>query len=285
MNDDASGSESRYRAPALEKGLQILELLARATTSLTMSQLSERLGRSKGEIFRMVQVLELLGYIVRRPGEEGYALTNKLFSLGMEQPPVRGLFEAAMPLMQNLAHKTQQSCHLAVPSREQIVVIARVDSPDEVGFAVRLGHRRPLHQSTSGRVLFAFQPPSIQKEWLEQLKEAYPDLDEAQFIADTQAIAKRGHALERSAFVSGITDVSSPIMIRKVPMAALTVPFVEKTDSPLRLEEVSSDLQRAAEDIGRALEFGHNAGGTPTGPISGKPSVSKAPNRRNNSTG
>ncbi len=255
----AEAESSRYRAPALEKGLQILELLARTPRPLTMSQLSESLERSKGEIFRMVQVLEASGYIARRPGEEGYALTNRLFTLGMEQPPVRDLIGAALPLMQHLATEIQQSCHLAVASREQIVVIARVESPGEVGFAVRFGARRPLHQSTSGHVLFAFQTATDQSAWLQMLRDHYPDLDEARLLAQAREISNQGHAREPSAYIDGVTDLSAPLIANRVAIAALTVPYVKRANEPSQIEQAALALSRTAEDISHTLDFGNHA--------------------------
>jgi hypothetical protein len=64
----------------------------------------------------------------------------------MEHPPVKGLMEVAMPVMHRLAARILQPCHLAIPSEELIVVVARVESPGDVGFVVRVGHRRPFAQ-------------------------------------------------------------------------------------------------------------------------------------------
>ena len=49
---------SKYRAPALEKGLDILELLSEAESPMGMPMIAAELNRSKGEIFRMAAVLE-----------------------------------------------------------------------------------------------------------------------------------------------------------------------------------------------------------------------------------
>mgnify|MGYP003583588565 CR=1 FL=1 len=62
---------SRYRAPALEKGLDIIELLASETEPMSPSQISQRLGRSMSELFRMIQVLEHRGYIEQSANREG----------------------------------------------------------------------------------------------------------------------------------------------------------------------------------------------------------------------
>src|SRR3954471_23749149 len=123
----------RYHAPALKKGLEILELLAAAEARLSMSDISAALHRSVSEIFRMLQVLEEHRYIVR--DESGYRLTNRLFALGMRQPPIRDLVSTALPLMHQLARQTDQSCHLAVASGADMVVIAAIEAPGLAGFS------------------------------------------------------------------------------------------------------------------------------------------------------
>src|SRR5215467_3780035 len=95
--------ERRYRAPALEKGLDILELMAQRGAPMTLSQISVALDRSVSELFRMVQALEYKGYIETSASGDGYTLTNKLFALGMAQAPTKTLVEAALPVMRELS--------------------------------------------------------------------------------------------------------------------------------------------------------------------------------------
>ena len=56
-----------YSAPALIKGLDILELLAERRQDLTMKEIAEGLGRTKNELFRMIVALQERGYIQRNP--------------------------------------------------------------------------------------------------------------------------------------------------------------------------------------------------------------------------
>src|SRR5689334_16383793 len=69
-----------YSAPALEKGLDILELLAEERLPLTMRQIGDRLGRSKNELFRMIMVLLSRGYIAREERTDAFVLTQRLFA-------------------------------------------------------------------------------------------------------------------------------------------------------------------------------------------------------------
>lgn len=249
-------SSPRYRAPALEKGLEILEFLAAKTVPMNLSQISDGVGRSKSEIFRMLQVLEERGYLARAPGDEGYVLTNRLFLLGMEKPPVKGLLEVAMPIMHRLADDILHPCHLAIPSEELIVVIARVDSPADLGFVVRVGHRRPLPHSTSGLVLFAFQAEAERTRWLEMLDRKEVRYDRKRFIEKAKAIAALGHACIPSELVPGIVDLSAPIVQHEIAVAALTVPYLDRRSQKVGQKESIEQLRRAATQISHALGYG-----------------------------
>ena len=244
----------RYRAPALEKGLEILEFLAPRTGGMTLSEISEGVARSKSEIFRMLQVLEERRYLARPAGTDGYVLTNRLFMLGMEHPPVKGLMDAAMPVMHQLAAQILQPCHLAIPSEELIVVIARAESPGDVGFVVRVGHRRPIPHSTSGLVLLAFQPKEIRARWLRTLEARQVRYEGKRLAECLRRIAIRGYACIPSEVVTGVTDLSAPILVQGAAIAALTVPFAERRGSRGEPSEAIEQLQRAAGLISRDLE-------------------------------
>ncbi len=250
------GEDRRYRAPALEKGLDILELLAGVATPLTLTQIVQRLGRSHGELFRMVQVLEYRGYLTAEPGGEGYSLSDRLFSLGMNQPRTRHLIEVALPEMRALAQATGQSCHIAMHTMGDMVVVARMESGDQLGFSVRVGYRRPLLQAASGAVLYAFQPDDVRERW-EALLDPRPD---AKTLAAFRAHADdvRAHALERmpSRFVAGVTDLSAPILRGGSAAAALTMPYLEKLGETDAIDAAAAAVQAAAARISAGLVDG-----------------------------
>jgi DNA-binding IclR family transcriptional regulator len=247
---------AKYRAPALDKGLDIIELLAAASAPMSIGEISDGVGRSRGEIFRMLQVLEERDYIARGEGEANYSITQRLFRLGMEQPPVKSAVETAMPIMHRLADEVDQSCHLAVPSRDQIVVVARVDPPGEIGLVVRIGHRRPLTQSASGQVLLAWQGEEIRERWLAMIGAEEPGFNHKKLMKAVNEVHKRGYASMASHVVDGVTDLSAPVLQHDHAICALTVPFIERRGSTLDIETTAAHLQRAAADISQALRFG-----------------------------
>lgn len=243
----------RYEAPALEKGLDILELLAGKSESMYLSQISQAVGRSRSEIYRVLQVLERRGYLERSQDDDHYSLTNHLFLLGMERPTIRGLLEIALPLMHKLSDDIHQSCHLVVPSDEFMVVIARVESPNELGLVVRVGHRRPILEATSGLVLVAYQPDSIRADWIQKYAGSMRRQVRATVLDTINSIRTQGYAAIPSAVVPGVVDISTPVLRGQAAAAALTVPFMKLAGLRVSQEEVIAALRTVAEQISRGL--------------------------------
>ena len=242
----------RYRAPALDKGLDILELISAADEPLTIALITQRLGRSTGELFRMIQVLEHRGYIEQLNGS-GYVSTPKLFAMGMRQAPVRTILEAALPVMRTLAERTEQSCHLATRAGGDIVIVARMESASLIGFSVRIGYRQPLPSTASGIILYAYQSEPVRRRW-----EAHftPQLDQAELHAfQQQADEARtaGFNRQESGVVAGIVDVSAPVMRGDTAAAALTMPFVQRKQPGIGLDEALARVREAAADISAQL--------------------------------
>lgn len=252
-----SETSTKYSAPALDKGLDILELLAESSRPLTMGQIAERLSRSKGEIFRMLVALERRRYILRDEASEGFTIGNRLFEMAMKTPPTRNLVATAMPHISAVAHALDQSCHLTVLSDTQIVVIARVEAPGELGFAVRLGYRRRVDHSTSGRVLAAFASPTDRQRLIGKLAQAHPDFDRAGFEARIERIARLGHEQGPSRSVRGVTDLGAPIIGETGwAVGALTVPFILRDDAVVDLDEAIAVVMREAAAISADLAVG-----------------------------
>lgn len=245
--------QTRYRAPALDKGLDILELIAREGIAMTPSQIAAKLKRSVSELFRMILTLEARGYIAQSGDQQGFDLTNKLFALGSARSQVAALLEIALPIMQELTREIDQSCHLAVAAGDQIVVIARVENPGFLGFSVRPGFRKNLIESISGLTLFAFQPETTRTEWLSRFSQTTDTGKLERFASHADAVRSLGFAQAGSDFVQGITDLSAPIMAGTICVAALTVPFVQRLELPRSMAESLSRVCICARRISASM--------------------------------
>src|SRR5258708_39432992 len=158
MKTKAPRGSSRYPTPALEKGLDILELFASEPTGLTKSDVARKLGRTISEIFRMLVCLEERGYIAQSLDSDRYNLTLHLFRLAQEHPPIKRMTMQALPIMQQVAHELSQSCHLGVLNGGQAVIIAQVVSPVSPRFYFKADARVGLIHPSTRHVHLAVPP-------------------------------------------------------------------------------------------------------------------------------
>lgn len=244
-----------YSAPALEKGLDILELLARDDRPMGISQVAEDLGRSKNEIFRMVHVLLSRGYIQRDAATDGLILSNKLFALGMQTARSRDLVSIAAPIIERFAGEVRQAAHLIVAHRGETVVIAASSGESDMNFALKLGYRRPLADAHSGLLMMAFQPPEKRDRMIaESLVLMRDPPDRASLLDELEAVRAAGAIIHESRDIVGVMDVSSPILLPDGRAAAcITLAAVTRRGRQPNFEAMLARLQAACAEIGTQL--------------------------------
>lgn len=256
LSETTPPDPAAYRAPALEKGLDILELLSAQAGGLILSQIAHSLDRSVQEVYRVVLSLERRGYVERRQPGDAYFLTIKLFDLASKHPPAQRLLEAGQTVLPALASETTEAVIMSVLDGAGTRVIMVADNPAPVGIKVRLGTQAKLLGSASGRTLFAFQEAEMQRALLKQVAPQYrgrkPELD--RHLQRVARIAARGYEVMSDETLKGVTDVSFPIVDGTGrALAALTMPFLPWASGRLELTEASGRLLEAARHLCRQV--------------------------------
>jgi DNA-binding IclR family transcriptional regulator len=235
MSDAAGAPAPKYSAPALEKGLDILELLAEQAVPMTQAQLARALNRQPTEIFRMLTCLEVRGYLRRDAHTGGYALTLKLFELSRTHSPYEEMLRTARPLMRRLAEALGESCHLSVLHRNRVLVLAQEESPKPFRLSVEVGSLHAPMSTTSGRILLAHLPDDARAAVLAEQPD-WATLDaraRAGFLKRLAEITRRGYEqTEGERFVGGLdlgVLVGAPGSTTK---AALTIAMLAGREAP-----------------------------------------------------
>lgn len=244
-----------YSAPALEKGLDILEMLCRSEQPLSQKDIARQLGRSVGEIYRMLSCLVSRNYVVH--ADDTYRLTTRLFELAHINPPTQRLLSEALPVMQKLSNELEQSCHLTVYNQGSQVVVAKIDNPSGMGFSIRVGAELDnMLISASGRVLMAFLDPETQRLRIKESLQRRPDHADIEIDAILDRVRKQGFEALYSVQVKGLYACSFPILnAQGHVMAALTVPYAERIDQSHRktIKEVEQALSLTAAELSRRV--------------------------------
>lgn len=252
----------KYRAPALEKGLDIIELLASHGEGMSQGDVAKALDRSQSEIYRMLSTLVRRGYVVRSVSGDRYSLSLRLFSISQKHPPISRVIEAALPRMRNGTRKAWQSCHMGMESNGDIVIVASAESPGNWGLALRTGSVVGLWNTGTGRVLAAFRTQVEVEDLISLHRRAVgePDLDRVAFEGHLERIRKMGYEKMPSATTVGVTNLSFPIFDPSGEVVAvLSCPFLERVDDLKvpSLEEVGEIYQNLANEL-TALYSGLN---------------------------
>lgn len=234
MDKAVKEPEKRYRAPALDKGLDILELLASEPHGLTRAEIVRAMEKSPSEIYRMIERLVARDYISRSAQGDRYELTMKMFLLGVKHPPMRRLRAQAQPIMDIFAEQTLQSVHLAALDRSHAVVIAQASGPANWEFRLRIGSELGLLTTSSGEVLLSFQDEPTLEDLINRASadsKVSASKNKALISPKLEAIRKIGYRLEDSLQLVGVTDITVPILDNEnKAFAVLTCPYIRRID-------------------------------------------------------
>ncbi|MCG9625285.1 IclR family transcriptional regulator [Vibrio mediterranei] len=213
-----------YNAPALEKGLDILELLASSAEPMSKKQIAEMVGRSVGEIFRVLSVLARRGYVTFNEDSGKYMFSMQMFTVANQYPPQSQLLNIAKPLMKMVSEKVNQSCHVSWYDNQHLVVIGREESPYKMGFSLKIGAKLDVCSSGSGIVLLSFSDELKREKILKQSGATDYEIEQANALLNQTK--NQGYFIGPSPQISGITNISVPIFTGSEMLAVLTVPYV-----------------------------------------------------------
>jgi DNA-binding IclR family transcriptional regulator len=250
---------STYSAPALDKGLDILEALCQSENGLTQQEIAAKLGRNLGEIYRMLNCLVQRNYVANYGNT--YTITSKLFQLSHFHPPTYRLLTEALPIMEELSRAISYPCDLRVYNNGSQTVIASIQPPNGLGFMTRVGSEIEVAPSASGLVLVALQDPAITEL---RIKESLPNKSEVEieaFRTTLKEVAIKGFASIQSNQYAGLHAISFPILdMNGYAMAAMTVLILARIDGEKQIikSEVEDKLRNSVERLSRKISISNN---------------------------
>ncbi len=148
----------QYVAAALDRGLQMLEILSDARTALPLAEIARRMGLSRGVAFRLAHTMERRGYLERIDAVPNYRPGVRVMGLGFSYLRSLGLPELARPYMERLRDAADASVHLGVLDVRDVFYVARIAARHGVVSYIDIGDRAPAHASAIGHALLATLP-------------------------------------------------------------------------------------------------------------------------------
>ena len=260
-----------YNAPALDKGLDILELLSVNPGGLTQAQIALKLDKTVNEIYRMITTLHTREYVVLDDETDIYHLSYKILNMAAKFEPVRTLVARSIPLMKQISTEANRSIHLAIYTRGKILIIAQEDSPSFFNYHMSVGATFDLLDTSSGRLLLTFQTEKERKRRMERRK-FYMNINKNIKIPTSDfkklenkfsqniinKIYKDRCQVVKSLQIKGVTNISIPIFdITGNAIAALTIPFVDRIikKNELSIKQVTNLLKTYGRKLSSEMGY------------------------------
>jgi len=144
-------------AQAALRAIRLLKLFTAEAPELQLAQISSLSALNKTTTHRLLQALCSEELLDRNPGTGAYRLGPGMMALGVQALSSNDLRLRARPLLKRLAEETGETATLEVPIDDTMLILDEVTSKHFLGASGNVGTRWPIHATSTGKVLIAFE--------------------------------------------------------------------------------------------------------------------------------
>nr|WP_194298778.1 IclR family transcriptional regulator [Acetobacter fallax] len=190
---------------SIERATAILEIIAQEGGGARLQQIAAIAGLGKTTAHNILQTLDHLGYVQRRPGDMRYHLSGRILNLARIVGDDASLRDRMRPTLEAIAHESGATVYLGVPSGDEAAYLDILDphAPDIA--AARMHRRETLEGSAVGLVFLAFVPGLARRVMSTRANALDGDIP-----GEIETVRIRGYALDLAAYRPGENGVAVP---------------------------------------------------------------------------
>ncbi len=195
--------------------LLILEEVARRGVAVKPSDLIETLGLAKPTIHRLLQTAEAEGFLQRDLDGRSYGPGHRLRLLSVNTMSSEHLRTARLAILRSVAEQVGETCNLAIPDREGMIYLDRVETKWPLRIQLPVGTQVPFHCTASGKMYLS----TLRQKTLDGFLSAgnlqpqtESSLTDPQSLrTEIQHIAQNGYSTDDEEFMSGMAALAVPV--------------------------------------------------------------------------
>lgn len=239
---------------SLKKSLIILELFL-ANERLGVTEISRMTDYPTSTVHRILETLESMGYVYKSVNTNKYKLGSKLYYLGKHTDLSKNIIDKSKGAIESLSKELLQTISMSMLSDNQSIVIYKKDSVMKMGMVPRIGEKKSLHCSASGKILTSFSknPESIIKNI--EFKPATKNTitDKTKFETEIKKVKRQGFAIDDEEIEQDLFCVAAPIfnsvdeLVCSLSVSGLKSRMLEN------IEFIQIRLQQTAKEISQLL--------------------------------
>ena len=198
---------------SLERGLAVIRAFDAEHRELALSEVARLTGLTRAAARRFLLTLVKLGYVNLSQGR--FSLRPRVLELGYAYLSSLTLPEVALPHMEQLVAKVNESCSISVLDDIDVVYVARVPTRRIMSITLAVGTRLPAFVTSMGRVLLAGLPDEELEERLARIEvtpltsRTVADKDELRTIL--AGVRRQGYAATDQELEEGLRSLAVPL--------------------------------------------------------------------------
>lgn len=261
MNANAAAASRRdRRGGTLETGLDLIEALAsigELDSGVGVSELASMVGADKGNVHRLLGVLERRGYVQQDPITRRWSLSVAVIGLAGRVLRSLDVREAAAPVLTELVAQHGETAHLAVATPSGGLYVMQERPTGRMSVETELGAAPVLHASATGKALLAFKEIEERDHLLDGAWERHTPSthrDRASLEDDLAEVRRRGFAVDDEELQEGVRCVAAPVRgIDGDVVATVGLSGPVTRIAKARLAGLGAAVVAAAERVGQEL--------------------------------
>jgi IclR family transcriptional regulator, KDG regulon repressor len=248
-----------YKVHSLERGLDLIELLAKNPQEISLSELSRTAGFSQSTAHRILSALKARGYVRQNSENSKYKLSLKLFELGNMTGRHLNLKEESLHLLKRLATQTMETAYLIIKDEDMALCLERIDGNPAIRIlTLEIGRRQPLHLGAAPKVLLAYLGEKeidriIQAVGLEAWT-AYTTTNPIQLKQELKQIREQGYAVSVDDVTVGVAAVGVPVFdFKDEVICSISIGGMSNNFKDDRLPMIINAVKTAAKELSVSL--------------------------------
>lgn len=202
-------------ASAAARSLRLLALLAAEGRAMSLADLAQRLGLPKATVHRLCSQLMDAGFLARDIEDRSVAVGPALRRLALDTLNHGSVHGLRHELLAALVAEVGETCNFTTLDGASVVYLDRVEAPWPWRLTLDVGTHVPLHCTASGKLFLAHLEAGRRAALLAGLPlprlTANTLIDRGALLAECEAIAAVGHALDREEFIPGLIALAVPV--------------------------------------------------------------------------
>ena len=212
MNGKPRSKEPEYLS-TLERGLSVLRAFDKDHPEMQLSEVAAATKLSPAVARRCLNTLVALGYVAKHGRR--FLLRPEVLSFGWSYMSSMNLESVALPHLQEVRDLTGDSSSMAVLSGHDVLYITHVSTQRHIRLSANTGTRFPVHATSLGKVLMAFQDKAVVDQYLETAK--LQKFTENTVVSRT-ALQKRLAKVRKDGFDAALDELDYGIVSISVPV-------------------------------------------------------------------